>query len=203
MDIPRAAYFTTQQVGELVGVSVRTVAAWVDGGKLPAHRTAGGHRRIPRHILIDFMRRAGMAVPPEELPHTGTRPRVLVVDDNHEFLDVLGMFLESHGLDVRCAVNGFLAGIEAARFTPDLVLVDLRMPGMDGFEVARVVRSQFGSRPPTVVAMTGYAEPALADKAEAAGFALVLHKPFDLDRMMTEIERLLESRGIAQGVSAA
>ncbi|BDV35493.1 PAS domain S-box protein [Methylocystis iwaonis] len=109
--------------------------------------------------------------------------RILVIDDDHDVADSLVMFLETFGADVRVAYSG-LDGVEAVKaFEPELVFLDLGMPGMDGYETARRIRALPNSARITLVALTGWGQDQIRDRAREAGFDRQLTKPAGLDAL--------------------
>jgi CheY-like chemotaxis protein len=107
---------------------------------------------------------------------------VVVIDDNEDGANSLKELLELAGHDVRVALNG-PAGVSLARdFQPDVVICDIGLPGMDGYEVARTIRAHT-PRPPLLIALSGYAAPEDARRAQAAGFDRHVAKPPSLDRL--------------------
>jgi len=105
--------------------------------------------------------------------------RVLIVDDNQALCTVFSLFLTRNGLDCRTATDGEEALRLAASFHPDIVLLDIGMRGLDGYEVAQRLRKAEGPRP-WLVAMTGQAD---AERARTAGFHRMLAKPFRLQEL--------------------
>lgn len=126
--------------------------------------------------------------PPEPVPAPVLRPglRVLVVDDNVDAADSLASLLRQRGLVVSVAHNGQDALAGAVEQQPDVVLLDIGLPGMNGYEVAAALRRQPGGGP-ALVAITGYGQDADARRAEAAGFDRHLVKPVDAG----ELEQVL------------
>ncbi len=118
----------------------------------------------------------------------GTRS-VLVVDDNADAAESLALVLRAAGYEVRTAHDGPAALEAAAAARPDAVLLDLGLPRMDGYEVARRLRRQAGAAPPLLVAVTGYGQEENRRRAEQAGFDGYLVKPADPG----EVQRLLAS----------
>jgi CheY-like chemotaxis protein len=103
--------------------------------------------------------------------------RVLVIEDNLDAVHSMVLLLRDMGYEVEYALNGF-AGIEAAwNFRPDFVLLDLGLPGLDGFEVCRQLRQELGLAYCRVIAITGYAEDEYRFRSKAAGCELHLIKP--------------------------
>ncbi len=103
--------------------------------------------------------------------------RVLVVDDNRDIANSVASLLRLLGHTVLAAYDGRTALVAARDFTPDTVLLDLMMPDMDGFEVARKLREMEALKAVKIVALTGFSQPAYIEATEAAGFDLHLTKP--------------------------
>jgi CheY-like chemotaxis protein len=114
--------------------------------------------------------------------------RVLVVDDVADTADMLAMLVEMEGHDVQVARSGPAALELAAACRPDVVLLDLGMPGMDGYEVARRLREQQGGDKLALIAVTGYGQHEDRERTRAAGFRHHLLKPVDVE----ELRRLLQ-----------
>ena len=134
-------YYTTFQVAKFLGVSLPTVVNWVNSGKLDAHRTPGGHRRIARNDIIAFARNHEYPLAGELAESVTGRHKVLVVDDEEDFAEMVRDYLSlKGGFEVEVANAGFQAGLTVARFKPDAILMDIMMPDMDGFEVLRTLR---------------------------------------------------------------
>jgi two-component system, sensor histidine kinase len=106
--------------------------------------------------------------------------RVLVVDDNYDSAESIGMLVELWGHEVRTVFDGPSALAEAPVFRPDVVLLDIGLPGIDGYEVARRLRSERGLASVLLVAMTGYGQESDRQLSSAAGFDRHLVKPVDL-----------------------
>jgi two-component system, OmpR family, response regulator len=117
--------------------------------------------------------------------------RVLVADDNRDLALSLAMLLEAQGCDVKCAHDGRDAMVEIAEFEPEVVIADLGMPGLTGWDIARVMRKIGGEHPPLLVAMSGkYTNDADRTAGAVAGFHHHLAKPFDTDEILALIARV-------------
>lgn len=194
--VPKAPImYSTFQVARLLGVTPATIVNWVSAGLLTAWRTPGGHRRIQRDHLVEFAR--ARAFPPlPELVDTWIAPeapaisrRALVVDDEPDFCDMVRSYLVGRGgWEVEVAFSGFEAGVTVARFKPDVVLMDLLMPGMDGFDVLKMLRGdcQMGDVP--VVACTAWRDPHVEQRIRRAAFHDCLQKPVKLDELAAVLE---------------
>ena len=135
---------TTREAGEKLGVAVRTVQLWVEAGLLPAWRTAGGHRRIARDAVDALVaERAQMlgSVPPPS-GKTPVLARILVVEDDPIMLRLTVQVIMAWKLPIELttAVNGFEGLLRIGEVRPDLVITDLNMPGMDGFQMLQTLK---------------------------------------------------------------
>ena len=113
--------------------------------------------------------------------------RVLVVDDNVEAAQVLGALMQSSGFEVRLSHDGRSALEMVGAFRPHLLLLDLGLPLLDGYAVARAIRDDPLLVQPTLIAITGYSQDGDRDRSSAAGFDHHLVKPVDFEQLLTLI----------------
>ena len=178
-------YYTTHQAAKFLGVSLPTVVNWIRGGLLEAHRTPGGHRRISHNDLLCFARKNEYPLAPELLERGDGRSRVLVVDDDPEFAEMVREFLALQpGFEVEVAESGFQAGLIVARFKPDVILMDLMMPGMDGLEAHRMLRADRETRHIPVIAVTAYHDAEVQLQLEEQQFEGLVEKPVRLEDLL-------------------
>ena len=175
------------QVAEQCGVHYTTVRRWILDGNLPAYETPGGHLRVLETDVQAFLEsrklRGGRSL-------TGTL-RVLVVDDDTTFRDSAIEFLDRQpGIKARQAADGFAAGRQVSEFQPHVIVLDLFMAGMDGFEVCRNIKASPRSRQMSVLVLTGYPTAENIQKAKEAGADLCMAKPVGLDELYDAILRL-------------
>jgi signal transduction histidine kinase/CheY-like chemotaxis protein len=145
--------------------------------------------------------------PPEPIAERASRParsgaKVLLVEDIAINRDLARAMLEAHGYEVHVAINGAEGLSQYEAIAPDLVLMDLQMPGMDGFEAVRRIRAgERGGRRPAVpiIAMTGHASADDRNACLGAGMTDCLFKPFSADELQQMVGRYLEGSGAAQG----
>jgi excisionase family DNA binding protein len=185
--------WTTREAAQRLGVSLRTVQLWVEAGILPAGRTAGGHRRIRRSDVEALVQRSGLREPARREP---TRQRVLLVEDQADLLHLWQTTLEGLGdrITVQTASNGYAALLELGRQRPQVLVTDLMMPGMDGFEMLRSL-SRSGDLDGThVVVITALGQSDIAARGGLPEPVTVLHKPVSPDQLLSHIESLLPSR---------
>lgn len=130
--------FTTFQVAKACGVFHTTVINWVNKGKLKAHCTPGGHRRIQLADLLDFMRRFDMPIP-EDL--AARRRRVLVVEDDPAVQRMLVRTLQAlPDAELTACTGGIEALMAIGKEPPELLVLDVRIPQVNGMEVLRLLR---------------------------------------------------------------
>jgi excisionase family DNA binding protein len=185
----RRRYLTTGKVGEMLEVSPAAIKKWIQQGKLAAFRTPGGHFRILADEVERFQKTHGFGA------GAGEPPRVLVVDDQSEAAEALVASLRAYDPRARMetAANGFEGLLRIGTFRPDVLLLDLGMPGMDGFEICRQIKRDPLIRDTKVVVMTVRsldAEP----RAMEAGADGILFKPLEAAAVHRLLVRLLGAR---------
>jgi excisionase family DNA binding protein len=190
--MPRRSFLTTFEISEICEVNPTTVQNWVKEGKLKAHATPGGHRRIRREDLISFMKEFGMPIPAEldEPP-----PYILIVDDEKDVVDLLTevMLSGEEELEVAGAQNGVDALLMIGERNPDLLILDIMMPGMNGIEVCQKLKAGATTRNLKIVAITGDHDPAIHGRVLAAGADLFFAKPFDMVKFRADCIHLMNS----------
>jgi excisionase family DNA binding protein len=182
-----AKNLSTFAIAEMLNVDPGSVANWIDQGLLKAHRTPGGHRRVAAEDLVEFLRKHKMPIPPE----VQTRPtRVLVVDDEPSVTQLIAKTVKARHPDFEVleAHDAFRAGTIVATLRPDMVILDLRMPVMDGFEVCRLIKANCAGRQTEVIAVTAYPSPENERRILDCGARVCLPKPLDMDVLLREIE---------------
>lgn len=127
------------------------------------------------------------------VPHytTGVRPTILIVDDYVDALPAWELFLRAEGFDVLTAEDGPCALLRATSVLPDLVVMDLELPGLSGCQVAEALRARADTRHIPLIAATGFSQSDKLDGARRSGFDSILVKPCDPAMLVSEIRRLL------------
>ena len=152
-----------------------------------------GSEFVVRLPLLEWPARP--SAPPVETRPGLNSTRVLVVDDNEDSAESLGMLLRSLGADVRTVNDGLSALALVEEFKPDVVLLDIGMPGMDGYEVARRIRDRADNRELMLIALTGWGQEEDRRRSFRAGFDHHLVKPTDIDALRA----LMGSRDTGEG----
>ena len=188
----RKSFLTTFEISQICEVNPTTVQNWVKGKKLKAYVTPGGHRRVRREDLISFMREFGMPIPTQ----LGGAPTfILIVDDEKDIIDLLTLLLRDGNKKIEIA--GAQSGVEALLIIgerkPDLLILDIMMPGMNGIEVCQRLKSTPVTKQIKIVAMSGAADPAIRQEALAAGADLYFAKPIDMITFRDRCFNLLQS----------
>lgn len=161
--------FSTFEAGRVCGVVHTTVINWVNRGLLKAHTTPGGHRRIALPDLVDFMRRFEMPIP-DDL--AGRARRILIAEDDPVVQRMLRRALAGlEGVEVEACASGLEALMRIGKEAPDLLVLDIRIPQVNGFEVLSLLRANEQTRPVKIIVVTGEAlsqddEAALRDDAD-------------------------------------
>lgn len=187
---PRPKVFSTFEAGRICGVVHTTVINWVNRGMLKAHTTPGGHRRIALPDLIDFMKRFEMPIP-EDL--AGRRKRILVAEDDAAVQRMLKRALSAlEGVDVEACASGLEALMRIGKEAPDLLVLDIRIPQVNGFEVLKLLRANEQTKPVRIIVVTGEAlsrddESVLRDDADA-----FFRKPIEVAAFRRRASELLE-----------
>jgi PAS domain S-box-containing protein len=167
-----------------IGLTIVRRIVELHGGQVEAHSPGRGMGSEFVIRLPALRQREPLAPSARSESAAATRSlRVLLVEDNRDAADSMAFLLERLGHHVQVARDGASA-LELARATdPELVLVDIGLPGMDGYEVARRLRSGAGRAAPRLVALTGYGGPEHRERALAAGFDQHLTKPIELSAL--------------------
>jgi excisionase family DNA binding protein len=158
MNQPTTIYCTTREAAEMLGVSLRTVQLWAESGLIEAWKTEGGHRRISRASVQRLLQGGNYPLPKLAAPEQRfERLKILVVEDDSVLLKLYKTVIASWNLpiDLITAGNGVEGLIRVGRDTPDLMITDLSMPGMDGFELIRSLATSSFREGMEIVAVTG------------------------------------------------
>ena len=171
--------YSTHDVARICCVTPTTVIRWIEDGLIPAFKTVGGHRRVRRE---DLERVCGERGIPFTVPTGSEVGRILVIDDEPVVLDLVRDVVKelSHQFDVEVARDAFDAGRSVALFRPQLIFLDLMMPGVDGFEVCTRLKRDPATTHTEIIAITGYYTEANMERILAAGAGACLKKPLDV-----------------------
>lgn len=146
-------FYTTREAARKIGVSITTIQLWVESGVLSAWKTAGGHRRIPSEAVDAMLAAQRPADAKEQVLQT---PSVLIVDDEPVQRELYRLKFAEWKLPVNLylAQDGFDGLVMVGKYAPDLVIADLSMPGMDGFEMIRRLTQSKEISAPAIIVVT-------------------------------------------------
>ena len=175
-------WLTLGQAAKFLGVAQSTIRKWSDQGRVPAFYTPGGHRRYRRRDLETFLERSGPG-------GKSGGPLVLVVDDDARLREFMRINLELEGYSVREASSAEEALGSIEDQAPELVLLDVVMPGVDGWEMLQRMQERYGSIP--VIMFSGQVDANSAGDAEQRGARGFVGKPFDPQQLIERAKQLV------------
>jgi len=178
-------WLTLGQAAKYLGVAQSTIRKWSDQGRVPAFYTPGGHRRYRRPDLDNFLNRSG----PGGSLQQG--PLVLIVDDDERVREYVRVNLEMEGYSVREAGSADEGLGVLEEVSPDLILLDVMMPEVDGWEMLRRGQQRHGVGAIPVVMFSGKVNEQSAAEATALGAQGFVGKPFDPQQLIEQAKQLL------------
>ncbi len=182
--------FTTHEIAKFCSVDVSTIKNWINEGKLRAYKTPGGHRRINRKDLMQFLQDYGMPVPPQIKEE---KIKVLIVDDNKDIVDIISRVLKKQkwGLKIEIAYDGYEAGVKVTSFHPDLMFLDIDLPGVDGYKILHNIKTNKSLAGIRIIAITGKNISETKERILSGGADIFLAKPLELDKLVSMVAKLL------------
>ncbi len=198
------SFCTTSEAALLLGVSVGTVQLWAESGLLQAWKTAGGHRRVMRDSVERLLHKAQPTDAKANTQAQGQRLSVLVVEDDSSLLRLYQTRIAAWPMapQVTLCSNGFAALLTLGRICPDLLITDLRMPGIDGFVMLRALQNAPEAAHTRIVVVSGLDAAEIAAQGGLPGGIERLGKPVPFERLQQIGSALASSRqrqGFANG----
>ena len=194
MALTTKTVFTTGEADKICKVSQQTIIRCFDNGSLKGFRVPGSRfRRIPRDLLFTFMRDNG--IPTDALE--SSKRKILIVDDDEELVELLTDVFERDGrFDVRSANNGFDAGMLVKEFRPDLVVLDVMLPDINGKEVCQRVRSDDSLESVKIICISGMVEQDKIAELKEAGANDFMNKPFNVEKLLERACSMLDIEAV-------
>jgi excisionase family DNA binding protein len=182
--------FTTGEAAKICNVSQQTIIRCFDSGQLKGFRVPGSRfRRIPRDVLYKFMKDNGI---PTDALESGKR-KALIVDDDLELVELIRDVLEADGrFEIRVANNGFDAGMMVKEYHPDIIVLDVMLPDINGKEVCQRVRSDSSLDDVRIICISGMVEQDKIADLKASGANDFLQKPFEIEELVERMCALLD-----------
>jgi excisionase family DNA binding protein len=197
MNQTKTIYCTTRKAAEMLGVSLRTVQLWAESGLLVAWKTEGGHRRISRTSVQRLLQGDNYPLPKLAVPEQKfERLKILVVEDDNVLLKLYKTVVASWNLplDLITAGNGVEGLIRVGRDAPDLMITDLSMPGMDGFELIRSLATSSFREGMEIVVVTGLDAADVAARGGLPEGVRLFPKPVPFAELRAIVTGMLERR---------
>lgn len=177
-------WLTLGQAAQYLGVAQSTIRKWTDSGRVPAFKTPGGHRRFRRRDLDAFLDHSGQSV-------EASGPHVLIVDDDEGLRAFVRANLELEGYSVREAASAEEGLAVLEERLPDLILLDVMMPKVDGWEMLRRVQEQHGVGSIPVIMFSGKVDEGALAQATERGATSFLAKGFDPQQLIESTKQIL------------
>jgi len=186
-------YFAIPQAAKLCSVNRSTMYRWVTSGKIKSYSTPGNHKRILIKDLKIWLEENQIPTKINELENK-KRTKILIVDDDLGVQNYLIKILSGIFLDIEAVSDGFEAGMKIIQFKPDLILLDLFMPNMDGFEVCKIIKKNPLTRKIKILILTGHSTKENYNKSISLGADAFLSKPSSKKEIISCIEKLLKPK---------
>jgi excisionase family DNA binding protein len=172
-------------------VSSKTIINWVEAGHIKAYKTVGGHRRIKKFDLEAFMLQQGIPIP--EKKEEDNRKKILVVDDDLIIVESIVQSLEEDEYDyeVISASDGFEAGLQVNHFNPDLLILDIMMPDIKGYDVCKKIKSNEDTKHTKIIVLSAYLDEEKFKQMKDNGADVCFSKPLPLSKLKDEVAKLL------------
>jgi two-component system, OmpR family, response regulator RpaA len=182
--------FTTGEAAKICKVSQQTIIRCFDSGQLKGFRVPGSRfRRIPREALYRFMKENSI---PTDALESGRR-RVLIVDDDQAVVDLISDVLANDArFETRVVNNGFGAGMMAKEYHPDLIILDVMLPDINGREVCHRVRADPSLEDVRILCISGMIEEDKIQELRLSGADDFMHKPFEIEYLIERMCQLME-----------
>jgi excisionase family DNA binding protein len=192
--------FTTGEAAKICKVSQQTIIRCFDNGQLKGFRVPGSRfRRIPREMLYKFMKDNGI---PTDALESGKR-KVLLVDDDLELVELMSKVLEEDGrFEVRVATTGFDAGMMVKEYRPDMIVLDVMLPDINGKEVCHRVRADSTLEDVRILCISGMIEEDKVQDLKLSGADDFLPKPFEIDDLIDRMCSMLEIESVTHSGTA-
>jgi len=183
-------FYTIPQAAKICAVGRTTMWRWVKSGELQAFPTPGGQYKIRKEDLKFFIKEKMQHLP---IAKPFQEKKIMIVDDDPAIQKLLSKMLSSNGYRIEVASDGFEAGVKTIQFKPDLMILDLFMPGMDGFEVCKQIKVNSNTSHIKVLAYTGYDTAENKERIMQAGADGYMAKPVGRKALLENLENLLRS----------
>ncbi len=178
-----------RKIAEYCQVNFKTVLRWISDGQLKAHQLPGGSNRVIRKDLINFLTEFKMPVPDDLV---NSLCKIMIIDDEPNVAEVMRDALMEAGYDYEICTDSFEAGMRIVTAHPRLILLDLNMPNVDGYEIVKKVKETSETDDIKILVVSGHITDEGRKRLEDSGVDGMLDKPFDTETLISAIERTLD-----------
>lgn len=187
--------YRTKEAAQYLGVSRSSLINWIRQGLIPGGATPGGHYRFTQEQLDSFARSRGLRLAEtddakEAPPHEEDPVRILLVDDDPAFHEIIAEALEIfQGYELKCASDGMQGAMLVGAWKPDLIILDVRMPHMNGEELLKLIRDNPDTGDAPVIVASAHLSEDLIARLEAGRANVVLEKPVRIAKLIAAIQK--------------
>ncbi len=189
--------FSTTNIARYCRVSGVQVTRWIKDGKLKCYRYPGGRYKITRKDFREFLEKNNIPVI-DEFFRSDEKSRILIAEDDIDFADSLQQVLEEKypKFEIKVVNDGYEALIKMGEFKPDLLILDIKMPKINGLEVCQRLKNNSVLRSVKIIAITGNSRTYTREVTMDSGADEYLVKPFESEELFSLIEKLLGKRAV-------
>jgi excisionase family DNA binding protein len=185
--------YTTRETADLLGVSLRTIQLWVESGILKAWKTAGGHRRISRESVNALLNERNGAL---SINTSAKQYKLLVIEDDTDLLELYRLHIQLWNLPIQVltAVNGYEGLIKIGRELPDIIIVDLILPNMNGFELINTLLENNEYKNIGIIVVTSLSDEEIEKMGGIDESIIQLKKPVSFERLQQLISQRINNK---------
>jgi excisionase family DNA binding protein len=194
LNSPKDDYCTTREAAQMLGLSLGTVQQMVESGLLKGWKTSGGHRRVSIESVEKSLRQRGAAL--SVRPVTGTALRVLIAEDDADLQRLYTVTIGTWGmpLSVQVVGNGFDGLMQIGLNPPDVLITDLMMPGLDGFEMIRRLRANSALNDMDIIAISALSRDDVDERGGLPADVTLYGKPVPFQELRGYLQAKLAQR---------
>jgi two-component system, OmpR family, response regulator len=197
--VKKVRIFSALEVANICGVVNQTAINWIKNNHLKAFTTPGGQYRIYSEDLIDFLNNRGMRIPEElakSVSTSGDTRKVIIIDDDKDLNEMMKLMFERklEGFDIIQAFDGFEAGKLLVSEKPDIVILDIDLPGVNGHLLCTKIKEDKDLKNPIVISISGLDDTFEAEKILSEGADAFFTKPLDFEKLIKAMKDLLTVR---------
>jgi len=186
-------YYSSREAASLLGVAVSTIQIWVNNGHLKAWTTDGGHRRISRHSVEEILNKQEAVLRPQK---GDQQLKVVVVDDDASQLRLYEKYFDAWGVNasITTALDGYEGLVKIGHESPDIIITDLVMPNMDGFQLVKTVDEFPGLDQSLIIVVTGLMEKEVSERDRLPERVHLLTKPIPFKKLEVLVRQTVDAK---------